>query len=100
MNEEQAALFRLARSHGDAGAAGRLEAGRTLMAERFGASPAPLGPGALGDLVVRENGRVRHVIVGGRVAVRDGQLAGGDINAITAAAEDAAARLWARMRGL
>lgn len=98
MAEEEAALFRLARAHGDSRAAGRLAAGHTLISERFGTVPDPLAPGALGDLVVRENGRVRHTIVGGRVAVRDGALVGRDIDTVFAAAQTAAGRLWDRMR--
>jgi cytosine/adenosine deaminase-related metal-dependent hydrolase len=100
MAEEQAALMRLAAAEGDGCAMGRLTAGHTLIAERFAANPLPLTPGALGDVVVRDNGRVRHVIVGGRVAVLDGQLVGGDINEISATAESAATRLWDRMRAI
>jgi cytosine/adenosine deaminase-related metal-dependent hydrolase len=98
MAEEQAALVRLAEPQGDHRAAGRLAAGHALMIERFGAVADPLAPGALGDVVVRENGKVRHTVVGGRVAVRDGMLINGNIDDIYAAAETSAARLWARMR--
>lgn len=100
MAEEQAALMRLASAEGDPCAMGRLTAGHTLIAERFGANPVPLAPGALGDVVVRADGRVRHVVVGGRVAVSDGKLTGGDIETIFATAERAAAPLWDRMRAL
>jgi cytosine/adenosine deaminase-related metal-dependent hydrolase len=97
MAVEEAALFRLAAAHGDAGAAGRLEAGQRLMAERFGAAPAALAPGGLGDVVVREDGRVRHVVVDGRVVVEDGRLVAAEASAIEAEARDQAAGLWARM---
>ena len=51
---------------------GRLAAGQALIAERFAAvRRSRLAPGALGDLVVREDGRVRHVVVGGRIVVRE-----------------------------
>lgn len=100
MDEELAALLRLAGAHGDPGAAVRLPAGHALIAERFGAAPEPLMPGALGDLVVRENGHVRDVIVGGRIVVTNGRLTGGDPAAITATAQAEAGRLWQRMAAL
>jgi cytosine/adenosine deaminase-related metal-dependent hydrolase len=100
MAEEEAALRRLAGVHGDTGAAGRLAAGHALMAERFGAAPEALGPGALGDLVVREGGRVRHVVVGGRLVVEDGRLLAGDAAAIEDEARREAGRLWERMAAL
>jgi cytosine/adenosine deaminase-related metal-dependent hydrolase len=97
MAEEEAALLRLAETHADRGTAGRLAAGHALVAERFGAVPYPLAPGALGDVVVRENGRVRHVVVGGRIVVRDGLLVGGESEKIAGDAQYQAARLWVRM---
>ena len=100
MAEEEAALFRLAKIHADDGAAHRLAAGHTLIAERFDAIPQPLAPGALGDLVVRENGLLRHVIVGGRVVIENGRLTGGDMDEISAGAQKLAARLWDRMAAL
>ena len=100
MAEEEAALFRLAKAHGDDSAAGRLAAGLALIAERFSAVPEPLKPGALGDLVVRENGRVRHVVVGGRIVVENGCLAGRAMDAISADAQKHAGRLWDRMAAL
>jgi cytosine/adenosine deaminase-related metal-dependent hydrolase len=100
MAEEEAALFRLAKIHGDDRAAGRLATGHALIAERFVAVPRPLAPGALGDLVVRENGRVRHVIVGGRIVVENGRLAGGDMDAISGGAQKLATRLWDRMAAM
>jgi cytosine/adenosine deaminase-related metal-dependent hydrolase len=100
MAEEEAALLRLAKEHGDAAAAGRLTAGHTLIAERFGAVQGQLAPGALGDLVVRENRKLRHVIVGGRVVVENGRLTGGDMDAISAGAQQCAARLWDRMAAM
>jgi cytosine/adenosine deaminase-related metal-dependent hydrolase len=100
MAEEEAALFRLAKVHGDDRAAPRLATGHALIAERFAAAPQPLAPGALGDLVVRENGRVRHVIVGGRIVVENGRLAGGDMDAISDSAQKLAARLWDRMAAM
>jgi cytosine/adenosine deaminase-related metal-dependent hydrolase len=100
MAEEQAALMRLAPLHGDANAVPRLAAGHRLIAERFAAAAEPLTKGALGDLVVREHGRIRHVIVGGRLVVEDGRLKGADMAAIPAAAESGARRLFERMRDL
>jgi cytosine/adenosine deaminase-related metal-dependent hydrolase len=100
MAAEEEALRRLAAANGDPSPAGRLEAGHALVAERFGAAPEPLAPGALGDLVVREDDRIRHVVVGGRVVVQDGRLATGDAAAIEADAKREAARLWSRMAAL
>jgi cytosine/adenosine deaminase-related metal-dependent hydrolase len=100
MAVEQAALLRIAGQHGDVGAAGRLAAGHGLIAERFGAIAQPLAPGALGDIVVRDHGKVRDVVVGGRLVVSDGDLLTGDMDAIAACAQAEAARLWSRMARL
>ncbi|WP_199175503.1 amidohydrolase family protein [Telmatospirillum siberiense] len=100
MAEEQAALDRLAALHADPGTAGRLAAGRTLVAERFGTRPGDLAPGALGDVVVRERGRVRHVVVDGRLVVTDGDLVQGSAQAIAEAAERLSKDLWSRMAAL
>jgi cytosine/adenosine deaminase-related metal-dependent hydrolase len=97
MGEEQHALIRLAAAHGDDKYEGRLDMGQQLIAEQFGATPTPLQPRALGDVVVREDGRVRHVIVGGQVVVSDGKLITGDFDGLVADAEKQAARLWKRM---
>ena len=100
MAEEEAALFRLAKPYSDDRTASRLAAGNALIAERFGAITQPLAPDALGDIVVRENGNLRHVIVGGRIVVENGRLTGGDMDAISANARKSAARLWDRMAAL
>jgi len=100
MAEEEAALFRLAEVHADDRAAGRLPTGHALIAERFVAVPQPLAYGALGDLVVRENGHVRHVVVGGRTVVKNGRLTNGNIDAISSGAQKLAVRLWDRMAAM
>ena len=97
---EEAALFRIAAAEGDDRAAGRLDAGRRLIAERFGFSATGLVTGAAGDVVVREGDKVTAVVVGGRLVVRDGRLVGGDAGAIEAEARAEAARLWQRMATL
>lgn len=97
MAAEEAALKRLAAENGDAGVEGRLAAGHDLIAERFGAANRPLSPGSLGDLVVRRDGAIAHVVVSGRVVVDNGVLATGDFERISAQARVEAARLWARM---
>jgi cytosine/adenosine deaminase-related metal-dependent hydrolase len=97
MQTEDAALSRLAGLHGDGKTQGRLANGHALVAERFASHPEPLQPGALGDLVVRQDGAVRHVVVGGRVVVTDGALATGDFASIAGAAQQQADRLWQRM---
>jgi cytosine/adenosine deaminase-related metal-dependent hydrolase len=97
MVDEEAALLRLAAAHGDAGVGGRLAAGHRLVAERFGSAMDALEPGALGDVVVRQRGKVRHVVIDGRVVVSDGVLVTGDRDAVATVAHREAARLWARM---
>ena len=79
MLEEETALLRLAAQYGDTAIVGRLAAGHGLVAERFGPVAQALAPGALGDVVVRERSQVRHVVVGGRLAVSDGVLVNGDV---------------------
>ena len=101
MAAEAAALKRLAEANGDFfGVEGRLAAGHALVAERFGANPEPLAPGSLGDLVVRRNGAVEHVVVGGRIVVENGALATADFESVAAEGRAQAARLWARMAAL
>lgn len=101
MRAERAAGLRLGLSRSEADA--RLTAGRRLAAWLFrrpgeDAPPAPLEPGSLGDLVVRDSmGSPQHVVVGGRLVVRDGALVHGDLSAIRAAAAAALPRLLARM---
>jgi cytosine/adenosine deaminase-related metal-dependent hydrolase len=100
MGEEQAALDRLARQNADDGIAGRLAAGHALVAERFGANRDVLAPGSVGDLVVRDGRKIRHVVVGGRLVVADGALTNGSAEAIAATADRQAKRLWSRMAAL
>lgn len=106
MEDEVAALHEHARAHGDdpAAVARRITAGHALVAERFGdrvALPSVGGEAVMADLrVVEPDGRVRHVLVGGRVVVRDGVLTGADLGTIRREAEAEAQRLWARMAAL
>jgi len=100
MAAEEAALTRLAGQNGDADVGSRLALGNALAAERFGAEAEPLALGSLGDLVVRQNGAVRHVVVGGRVVVDNGALATADFGSITARARAEATRLWSRMAAI
>lgn len=100
MAVEQAALVRLAAEHGDDRAAGRLDAGQRLIAERFDFSATGFSSGAAGDVVVREDGRVSAVVVDGRLVVCDGQLVGRDAGAIETEARTQAIRLWQRMASL
>ncbi len=100
MAEEERALFRLADDHGDTSVRGRLAAGHALVAERFGLRPDPLSLGAPGDLVVRQDGRVVHVVIDGHIVVRDGTLVHGDLDAIKADAHTQSERLWQRMSDL
>jgi cytosine/adenosine deaminase-related metal-dependent hydrolase len=78
----------------------RLAAGQALAAELFGVSADVLAPGALGDLVIRDDVGVRHVVVGGQIVVKDRALASGELETISAEAERQAAGLWRRMAAL
>ena len=100
MRAEQVELLRLARQYGDENMESRLELGHALVAERFGSAAEPLRPGALGDVVVRQGGEIRYVIVGGRLVVADGELLTGDFERIVSNAGRQAARLWERMARL
>jgi cytosine/adenosine deaminase-related metal-dependent hydrolase len=97
MTAEEVALSRLAAQYQDTGVAGRLVAGHDLVAERFGCAAKMLAAGALGDVVVRQAGKVRHVVVDGRAVVEDGALKTGDMEFIAASAQSEAARLWTRL---
>jgi cytosine/adenosine deaminase-related metal-dependent hydrolase len=103
MFDELHALIRLARSHpqeepgGAAGLGRRLEAGRALVEERFGAGVLA------GDRIEAEPGathRVRRVVIGGRAVVENGRLVTADIEEIRAHAREEAPRLWQRMEAL
>ena len=74
--------------------------GPDILAERFGAPFGGLFAGSAADIVVRSSDRVRHVVVAGRIAVRDGALVTGDLDEIRRTAMDEAARLWPRMQEL
>ena len=100
MSTEQQALFRLAAAHGDNKAGERLENGQRLIAERFGTTAQPLQPGALGDVVVRQDNRVQHVVVGGQIVVTEGKLVTCDFVSLVTEAEKQATRLWKRMAAL
>ncbi len=101
MGVEEAALARLAAENHDTAWRPRLAAGRRLIADLHGVAATDFAPGALADLVVRDAaGRVRDVIVEGRVVVRDGGLLGADIGVLRAEAEAEARRLWTRMAAL
>jgi cytosine/adenosine deaminase-related metal-dependent hydrolase len=100
MAVEEAALERLATANGDDAFRGRIAKGHALLAERFGRAAEPLTAGALGDLVVRDGGRVAHVVVGGRVVVRNSRLETADAKAVEAEAEAEAKRLFERMARL
>lgn len=100
MDVEAQALFRLGRAHGDPDALlqARVAAGHALASQLFGVHLGALDAGSAADVVVGVPGqKPRHVVVAGRVVVKDGQLVTADLDAIRAEAKDAAPKLWARM---
>lgn len=64
--------------------------------------PTPLEPGNLGGhlLFGLPGAPVRHLIVDGRLVVRDGRVLGVDEERLAARAREVAARVWARMLNL
>lgn len=103
MDVEHASLADEAARHRDPASpdvlAARTRGAHELVAEHFvGRFGGPVDDGAASDFVVGvPNQRPRHVVVGGRVVVRDGRLTGGDLDAIRDEAREQAARLWKRM---
>ncbi|GMV42682.1 MAG: hypothetical protein AMXMBFR64_43980 [Myxococcales bacterium] len=100
--DEEAALREEAEAHGEEWSAvwRRASGGAELLAELFDV-PDALEVGAPADFIVTDGAdRVRHVVVDGRVVVRDGRLQTGDMDSIKHEAEAEAARLWARMAAL
>ncbi len=102
MAEEEAVLFREGRAHGEADEALRRRpaAGWDLASEWFDKPLAPLAPGAAADAVALGKDGVRHVVVGGRVLVKDGRLLTADLEEIRVEADREAARLRERMIAL
>jgi cytosine/adenosine deaminase-related metal-dependent hydrolase len=107
MLEELSALERLSKQYESATPSevvhARLDAGRTLAAERFGADAIArdtieldLAPGT----APRPPLKARRVVVDGRVVVEDGRLVAADIEEIRARAREQAPKLWERMEAL
>ena len=101
MAEEVEALAEEAADHGEPEEVveTRANAGWGLIAEAFGSSFVPLGPGSIADVVV-EAGELRHLIVGGEPVVLEGQLLTGDLDRIRSEAQAKALHLWKRMVSL
>jgi len=99
MEDELRVLRAEAAKHGEAEVLveARAHGGYRLGADRFGLQLAPLTPGGAADFIVRDNDRVLHVGVAGRVVVRDGSLTTADLEEIHAHAQEQAKRLWDRM---
>jgi hypothetical protein len=101
MDAETKALVEIANEAGDTRFTGDPEqlerrriGGWRIAAEVFGgAFLPPLGPGHEADLHAAR----RHVVVAGRVVVKDGVLVTGDLAEIRATAKEQAARLWKKM---
>lgn len=94
MPAENEILSALSRGRGGAeadAATHRLGAGRRLVAERFG---------DVSDWIVIGKKGVRHVIVEGRLVVRNGDLLTGNVDEIRAEAQQEAELLWQRMKEL
>jgi cytosine/adenosine deaminase-related metal-dependent hydrolase len=101
MDEEAVVLAEEATAHGEDEhvVEDRITAGWRLIGELFGGPFAPLAQGAMADVGVVD-GRASHLVVGGKLVVRDGELLTGDIEAIKAEAHAQAPSLWGRMRAL
>jgi cytosine/adenosine deaminase-related metal-dependent hydrolase len=99
LRAEAAALSQLARQHGDdhIQAGRRALGGRELAAELLGLDLS-LAPGGAADLVVGGGNSVRHVVVGGRHVVRDGELLTARLDDLIAEGDDHARRLRVRLR--
>jgi cytosine/adenosine deaminase-related metal-dependent hydrolase len=99
---ERAVLLEESRAHREdvTLAAERAEAGRRLIAERFGMNVAASMEGDAADACAFENERARHVVVGGRLVVQDGRLLTADEDAIREEARREAGHVWKRMRSL
>ena len=82
----------------------RRAGGHALLHQQLGRAFVPLAEGTTADLVAQgwqgDPGRARHVIVDGRLVVRDGQLLTGDLAHLRAEAEEEALKLWRRMVAL
>jgi cytosine/adenosine deaminase-related metal-dependent hydrolase len=102
MKDELTALMKHSKAHGEEPltVAPRLGRGRELFSELAGLDLGALTVGATADLVVEDAEGPLHVLVGGRVVVRDRKLVTGDIESIRSDADEAAKGLWARMRAL
>jgi putative selenium metabolism protein SsnA len=121
MRAEAHVAFLHARERRDAlDAVAALERNRAFAAWQFGA-PLAIDPGAAADLIALDyraptplephnlgghllfglgGAPVRHVIVGGRLVLRDGRAVNVDEEQLYARAREAAAKLWARMARL
>lgn len=99
MEDEARALRGEATKHGEPESVveSRVQGGYRLGTDRFGLQLAPLTPGGAADFIVRNNNRVLHVGVAGRIVVRDGSLTTADLEEIHAHAQEQAKRLWDRM---
>jgi len=92
------ALVDSAVEHGEQGkrVSGRLDQGRALVAELFGATPEGARARPL-DAVETWGGTIRRMIIGGRTVILDNRLVAADVAEIRHEAETAARRLWARL---
>lgn len=99
MEDEVRVLRAEAAEHGEAETVidARVAGAYRLGAERCGLQLAPLTPGGAADFIVRDNDRVRHAAVAGRVVVCDGRLTTADLEDIHAYAVEQAQRLWTRL---
>jgi cytosine/adenosine deaminase-related metal-dependent hydrolase len=108
LGDELAALRRLAAAHpaaepdGAECASRRLDAGRTMVSERFRVSVADLARDevTLDPDPARPGRHADRVRIAGRLVVERGRLAWADIDEIRAHAREEAPRLWARMQAL
>lgn len=99
MTEEDKALKEEAGKAGEPlpDVAQRLDAGHDLIGELYRMDFSPLAKGCAADAVAVGTDGVRHVMIDGRIVVRDGRLLTADVDDIRGGAEDQAMELWKRM---
>ncbi len=99
MDDEVGALAELEDGECAAGAL-RLASNQELACERFGSTFDAFSVPRAADLRIVDGNGVRHVVVAGKIVVRDRRLVTGDLDVIRSDAHEQAQSLWVRMGAL